>query len=411
MRYLYTLLMKIIWPVLLGLGVRNQKLKQFTEGRKQTLDILQKKLDPSAPKVWFHAASLGEFEQGLPVMEAWKLKYPEHQLVVTFFSPSGYEIRKKHPIASAVVYLPWDVPNEVKAFLKLVQPTHAFLIKYEFWPNLLYSLQKKKVPTFLISGIFRPNQIFFKPYGFWMRKYLEVFTHFFVQNDMSEKLLRQIGLKNITISGDTRFDRVAKIFHQNESISFVETFKNNQPLLVVGSSWEADEKLWVQFLQEAETPFKVIIAPHNLKIENIENLKSSITQKTILYSQIENANLAEAKVLIIDAIGFLAKVYKYADVVYVGGGFGNPGVHNVLEPAVFGVPVLVGPNYSHFPEASDLVELGGIKSIETVKDLKQWMQQWEEEKERQKTGKICYDFVHQQIGATDKIMNVLESIK
>jgi 3-deoxy-D-manno-octulosonic-acid transferase len=402
--------MKIIWPVLIGLGVRNQKLKLFTEGRKQTLDILLKKLDPNAPKVWFHAASLGEFEQGLPVMEAWKLKHPEYQLVVTFFSPSGYEIRKNHPIASAVVYLPWDVPKQIKAFLNLVQPTYAFLIKYEFWPNLLFALQQKKVPTFLISGIFRTNQIFFKPYGFWMRKYLGVFTHFFVQNEVSEKLLQQIGLKNITISGDTRFDRVAKVFHQNESIPFVETFKNNQPLLVVGSSWEADEKLWIQFLEHTKTPFKVIIAPHNLKTENIENLKSSISQKTILYSQKENANLAEAKVLIIDAIGFLSKVYKYADVVYVGGGFGHPGVHNVLEPAVFGVPILVGPNYSHFPEATHLVELGGIKSIKTIEDLTYWMQLWEVKTERLKTGKICSDFVHQQIGATEKIMKVLESI-
>lgn len=409
MRYFYTLLMKIIWPVLLGLGVRNPKLKQFTSGRKQTLDILQKKLDPIAPKVWFHAASLGEFEQGLPVMEAWKQKNPSHQIVVSFFSSSGYEIRKNHPIADAVVYLPWDVPNKVESFLNVIQPTHAFLIKYEFWPNLLHALKQRNIPTYLISGIFRPNQIFFQSYGFWMRKYLKIFKHFFVQNEISKELLNNIGLTCVTKSGDTRFDRVAKIFHQKESIDFVESFKNQESLIVVGSSWEADEKLWTTYLQEPNIPWKILIAPHNMNRESIEKLKANIPHPTVLFSQKESANLAEAKVLILDTIGLLSKIYRYAQVAYVGGGFGHPGVHNVLEPAVFGIPIVVGPNYQHFTEAVALLQAGGMYSISQVEELQNRLKEWEQNEKRELVGKQSFNFVHQQIGATKKIMEYFDT--
>ncbi|MDI9308698.1 MAG: glycosyltransferase N-terminal domain-containing protein [Limnohabitans sp.] len=405
MFFLYTLLVEIVQQLLKIVALFSPKIKLFVEGRKTTFSTLQSKLQKSDKTIWFHAASLGEYEQGLPVIEKMKNQFPNHKIVVTFFSPSGYEVRKNNTVADVTIYLPLDTKTNAKKFIDTVNPEIAFFIKYEYWPNYLNELKNRQIKTYLISGIFREKQSFFKWYGGFYRNALKSFNHFFVQNDLSKNLLQKIGFNNVTVSGDTRFDRVVSILERDNSLNFIEEFKNNTTTIVIGSSWPKDEDILVNYINSSNHNTKFIIAPHNIKEEQISNLKSQITKKNVLFSEKENKNLSEFDVFIIDSIGILTKIYSYADIAYVGGGFGNPGVHNILEPATFGVPIIIGPNFSHFAEATALVQQEGCISISNQVELNQAFNLLiQNEDERYEKGHICSTFVQMNKGATEKIL-------
>jgi 3-deoxy-D-manno-octulosonic-acid transferase len=385
-------------------------MKLFVDGRKSVFETLAKTIQATDKTIWFHAASLGEYEQGLPVIETIKQQFPTHKIVVTFFSPSGYEVRKNNTVADATVYLPLDTISNAKQFVELVHPEMVFFIKYEYWPNYLNELKKQKIKTYLISGILRENQAFFKWYGEFYRNTLKTFDFFFVQNESSKNLLQSIGFNNVKVSGDTRFDRVVSILERDNSLDFIEQFKDNKTTIVIGSSWPKDESLLVNYINQSSDEVKFIIAPHNIKQEQISNLKNQIQKKTILFSEnVETrliASLQEYNVFIIDTIGILTKIYSYADVAYVGGGFGNPGVHNILEPATFGVPIVIGPNYSHFAEATALVNMEGCISIQNQTQLNEAFDLLlHNEDERLEKGHICSTFVQMNKGATQTIIN------
>lgn len=405
MIFLYNLFVILASQVLKVIAVFSPKIKLFVEGRKTVFSTLKQKIKPTDKTIWFHAASLGEYEQGLPVIERIKEKYPLHKIVITFFSPSGYEVRKNNAVADVTVYLPLDTKKNAKQFISLVHPELVFFIKYEFWLNYLAELKTKNTPTYLISGIFREKQMFFKWYGGFYRKALDTFTYFFVQNESSKKLLLQLGKTNVAISGDTRFDRVAAILEKDNTLDFISQFKNNALTIVIGSSWPKDENLLADFINATTSNVKFIIAPHNIKPQQIQQLKGSITKKSVLFSEKEGNDLSEFDVFIIDTIGILTKIYSYADIAYVGGGFGNPGVHNLLEPATFGVPLIIGTNYSHFAEATALVNLGGCVSVSNQKELERaFADLIEYDEERQEKGHICSTFVQMNKGATNIIM-------
>lgn len=406
MFFLYSVVTQIIQFLLPIFGFFSPKMKLFVNGRKTVFQTLEQKIKSSDKTIWFHAASLGEFEQGLPVMEKIKEKFPNHKIVVTFFSPSGYEVRKNNTISDVTVYLPLDTKSNAKRFLKLVHPEMVFFIKYEFWPNYLKKLKNSNIPTYLISGIFRENQAFFKWYGGFYRKALKTFDYFFVQNESSKKLLQGLGFQNVKISGDTRFDRVVSILERDNSLDFIESFKDNKTTIVIGSSWPKDEEILVNYINQSHENIKFIIAPHNIKEEQISNLKSQITKKTVLFSEKNNTDLSNFNVFIIDTIGILTKIYSYADIAYVGGGFGNPGVHNLLESATFGIPIIIGPNYSHFAEATALVHQEGCISINNQSELNEAFDNLiSNEDIRHEKGHICETFVQMNKGATQTIMN------
>jgi len=412
MLFIYNLIVVLADFILKIVALFSKKIKLFVDGRKSVFKILANKIQYYDKTIWFHAASLGEYEQGLPVMERMKSRFPNHLIVLTFFSPSGYEVRKNNTIADVTVYLPLDTQSNVVQFMKLVRPDMAFFIKYEYWPNYLNALQNKEIPTYLISGIFREKQVFFKWYGGFYRKALDAFDHFFVQNSSSKELLLQLGKTNVTVSGDTRFDRVAAILNQNNELDFIEEFKNNTLAVVVGSSWPKDETLLVNYINSSNN-VKFIIAPHNINKDQIANLKNQISKKTILFSSINFNDLSASKlpefdVLIIDTIGILTKIYRYADIAYVGGGFGNSGIHNILEPATFGVPIIIGPNYSHFAEATALVKMEGCISISNQEELNEAFDQLiRNEAIRLEKGAICSTFVEMNQNATTTIMNYI----
>jgi len=406
MFFLYNLVVQLAGFLLKIVALFSPKIKLFVDGRKTVFATLSEKISASDKTIWFHAASLGEYEQGLPVMEQIKEQYPKHKIVVTFFSPSGYEVRKNNTIADATVYLPLDSISNARQFLKLAHPEMVFFIKYEFWPNYLNELKNQNIKTYLISGIFREKQSFFKWYGGFYRDALKSFNYFFVQNESSKKLLQNIGFHNVKVSGDTRFDRVVSILERDNSLDFIEQFKNNTPTIVIGSSWPKDEELLINYINQADANVKFIIAPHNIKPEQIQQLKNAITKKTVLFSKKEGQNLADYQIFITDTIGILTKIYSYADIAYVGGGFGNPGVHNILEPATFGIPIVIGPNYSNFAEATALVNMEGCISITNQNELHQAFDLLvQNEDERHEKGHICSTFVQMNKGATNTILN------
>ena len=413
MHFLYNLITYLASYLVKAVALFSPKIKLFVDGRKDVFSTLKNNISPTDKCIWFHAASLGEYEQGLPVMEEIKNRFPTHKIVLTFFSPSGYEVRKNTKAADVVVYLPLDTPSNAKQFMKIINPEMAFFIKYEYWPNYLNELKKREIPTYLISGIFRKNQLFFKWYGAFYRKALDAFHHFFVQNSSSKDLLLELGKINVTVSGDTRFDRVASILEKDNSLDFISAFKNNTLTVVVGSSWPKDEELLVNFINSTNHNVKFIIAPHNIKEDQISALKKSIAKKTILFSekdeilkQIQNDNISNYDVFIIDTIGILTKIYSYADIAYVGGGFGNPGVHNILEPATFGVPIIIGPNYSHFAEAIALVNMEGCISISNQKEMNEAFENLiHNEDIRAEKGHICSTFVQLNKNAAQIILD------
>jgi len=405
MFFLYNLLVVFAGFVLKIIALFSPKMKLFVDGRRDVFSEIANKIKPSDKTIWFHAASLGEYEQGLPVIEKVKERFPNHKIVLTFFSPSGFEVRKNNTVAAVTVYLPLDTTNNAEKFLELVHPELVFFIKYEYWPNYLNIIKKQNIPTYLISGIFRDNQMFFKWYGGFYRKALNTFTHFFVQNALSKELLLKLGKANVTVSGDTRFDRVAAILEKDNTLDFISEFKDNTLTIVVGSSWPKDESLLVNYINATTHNVKFIIAPHNIKGEQIQQFRNSISKKTVLFSEKEGKNLSEYDVFIIDTIGILTKIYSYADIAYVGGGFGNPGVHNILEPATFGVPIVIGPNFSHFAEAIALVNMEGCLSVSDQNQLDEAFENLIQNDDiRNEKGHICATFVQMNKNATSAIM-------
>ena len=408
MLFLYTFIVILASQLLKLLAIFSPKIKLFVEGRKEVFPTLKSEISQKDKTIWFHAASLGEYEQGMPVMEAIKIKFPNHKIVLTFFSPSGFEVRKNNTVADLTVYLPLDTKNNAQRFLELVHPELVFFIKYEYWPNYLNELKKQNIKTYLISGIFRENQMFFQWYGGFYRNALKTFDYFFVQNESSKKLLQSIGFTNVKISGDTRFDRVVTILERDNSLDYITQFKNNKTTIVYGSSWPKDENAYVNFINQNKENIKFIIAPHIIKAEQVQELQQSISKRTVLYSEKENKNLADFDVFIIDTIGILTKIYSYADIAYVGGGFGNAGLHNILEPATFGVPIIIGPNYSNFAEAIALVNMGGCISVSNQKELNETLENLIlNEDIRYEKGHICSTFVQMNKGATAVVLNYL----
>lgn len=410
MFFLYNQIVFIAGFLLKIVALFSPKMALFVKGRKDVFKTLEAKIQANDKSIWFHAASLGEYEQGLPVIEKIKEKFPSHKIIVTFFSPSGYEVRKNNTVADCTVYLPLDTQKNAKQFIELANPELVFFIKYEYWPNYLNELKKRNIKTYLISGILRENQAFFKWYGGFYRKALNAFDFFFVQNESSKQLLQSLGHQNVLVSGDTRFDRVSTILEKDNTLDFIAEFKDNKITVVVGSSWPKDEEIIAQYINEySNENVKFIIAPHNIKAEQIAKLRNQITKPTVLFSEKENQSLSDQQVFIIDTIGILTKIYSYADIAYVGGGFGNPGVHNILEPATFGIPIVIGPNYSHFAEATALVKLEGCVSIENNKDLLETFDDLIYKPEiRFQKGAICRQFVQQNKGATAIILNHLQ---
>lgn len=408
MLFLYNLAVYLAAFFLKIIALFSPKIKLFINGRKDVFTILEEKINPTDKTIWFHAASLGEYEQGLPVIEKIKEKHPAHKIIVTFFSPSGYEVRKNNTAADITIYLPLDTKKNAKRFLKLAHPELAFFIKYEFWLNYLKELKKNETPTYLISGIFRDTQMFFKWYGGFYRKALKTFTYFFVQNESSKQKIEAIGFHNVIVSGDTRFDRVNAILERDNTLGFIENFKNSQTTIVIGSSWPKDEAILAEYINQSSDNLKFIIAPHNIKTDQIASLKSQITKSSILFSEKGNTDLSSYNVLIIDTVGLLTKIYSYATIAYVGGGFGNPGIHNILEPATFGIPIVIGPNYSHFAEATQLVTLGGCIVINNKEELRQNLNRLiSDEKFFKEKSQICKSFIQDNKGATDRVMKIV----
>lgn len=408
--HIYNLIAKITWFFLKIVAFFHPKIKLFVQGRKDTFPMLRKTIDKKQDVIWFHVASLGEFEQGLPVMEKIKAEYPTYQILVSFFSPSGYEVKKNTPVADAVTYLPIDTLNNAKRFIASVNPKLAIFVKYEIWPNYLKVLGDNNIPTVLISAIFRKDQIFFKWYGGIMRKALNTFTHFFVQDEKSVNLLNGIGLQNITLSGDTRFDRVAEILERDNKLPFMEQFKGTSPCFVAGSTWPEDEAIMLPFINESQSPLKFVLAPHNIKQEHIIALKKAITKKTLLYSDWEKNDPSQFDVLIIDTIGLLTKIYSYSNIAYVGGAFAT-GLHNTLEPAVFGTPIIIGPDYSGFNEAETLVRKKGILVIKDNFEFNTTITQLLENPEYlRKTGQVNADYVDSNKGASIQIMAYVRTL-
>jgi 3-deoxy-D-manno-octulosonic-acid transferase len=406
MNLIYNIAVYTVGFVLKIVAIFNKKIALFLKGRKQTFHLLNAKIAKDDSVIWFHCASLGEFEQGRPLIEKIKKDFPNYKILLTFFSPSGYEVRKDYAFADVITYLPLDTKRNAKKFVKMAHPEMAIFVKYEFWPNFLQVLKKKNIDTILVSGIFRKNQSFFKFYGAWMRKSLQTFSHFFVQNENSKKLLQNIDFKNVTISGDTRFDRVYEITKHDNHLQFVQDFVQNKYTLVAGSTWPKDEELLVNYINNyASDDEKFIIAPHNVNEKTIQDLQQSILKKSILFSDKVKDN--SVQVLIINTIGILTKIYSYADVAYIGGGFGV-GIHNVLEPASFGIPLIIGPNYQKFQEAVDLVDLNACKVVDNKEDLNTELTTlFNDENYRMQKGKITKSYIEKNIGASQIIMNYM----
>lgn len=386
------------------------KVKKMWRGERETFKILKEKVDPEAQYAWFHAASLGEFEQGRPIIEEYRRVFPKRKILLTFFSPSGYEVRKNYDGADIVCYLPIDTPTNALRFLRAVRPVEAFFIKYEFWYNYLHILRHRGIPVYSISSIFRKEQVFFKWYGFQYRHVLRCFTHFFVQNEESKRLLGTLGIDNVMVTGDTRFDRVMQIAKESKSIPVVREFKNGRKVFVAGSSWLPDEQIFLPYFAQ-HPDWKVIIAPHVIGESHLEQIMSLLEgRKVVRYTQIEAddaVTLGEAEVLIIDCFGLLSSIYKYGDVAYVGGGFGV-GIHNLPEAAVWNLPVIFGPNHQKFQEANELKACGGGFAIEGKEDFHRVMDAFlASEDEMKRAADAAGHYVSSHSGATEKLLKLL----
>ena len=425
-----------IYIYLLGVAIYsrfNEKVRKMWRGERDAFRVLRNQVDPKAQYIWFHAASLGEFEQGRPLMERLRREHPEYKILLTFFSPSGYEVRKNYEGADIICYLPLDTITNARRFLRAVHPVMAFFIKYEFWYNYLHILKHRKVPVYSVSSIFRPDQVFFKWYGRQYRRVLNCFTHFFVQNEASRELLAKIGITDVTIVGDTRFDRVLQIKEAAKKLKEVECFcRYNisddpnpddeevitacagytppQGVFVAGSSWPPDEDIFIRYFLERKLfgygKWKLIIAPHVIDESHLSQIEQKLEGcKVVRYTKYDCSGFESADVLIIDCFGLLSSIYRYATITYVGGGFGV-GIHNVLEAGVWGVPVIFGPNNQRFQEAQGLKACGGGFDIQNYADFEQLMLRFEQNPQLlQQAGISAGDYVKSLAGATDTVFN------
>lgn len=397
----------VIYIYLIGVVIASlfsKKVRNMWRGERRAIGIIKEKMDPNAQYVWFHAASLGEFEQGRPLMEQLKREHPEYKILLTFFSPSGYEVRKNYEGADIITYLPLDTIMNARRFLRTIRPVMAFFIKYEFWYNYLHILKYRKVPVFSVSSIFRPEQVFFKWYGRSYGRVLHCFTHFFVQNEISRQLLAKIGINEVTVVGDTRFDRVLQIKEAAKQLPVVEAFTDRHRTFVAGSSWQPDEDIFIPWFN-AHKDWKLIIAPHVIGEDHLQQILSKIEGKAVRYTQASAEEVRDAQVLIIDCFGLLSSIYHYGEVAYVGGGFGV-GIHNLPEAAVWGVPVIFGPNNQRFQEAQQLKACGGGLEINGAADFQRIMDRFDANPQQvEDDGKKAGDYVKGKAGATDKVLH------
>lgn len=392
-----------LWGVAVA-SLFSPKVRKMWRGERAAFGVLRQKVDPTARYAWVHAASLGEFEQGRPIIERLRQTHPEYKILLTFFSPSGYEVRKDYQGADIVCYLPLDTPINAIRFLRLVRPSVAFFIKYEFWYNYLHILKHRQVPVYSVSSIFRPDQVFFRWYARQYAKVLRCFTHFYVQNEVSRDLLAKIGITAVTITGDTRFDRVLQIKEQAKQLPIVESFVGNKKAFVAGSSWQPDEDVFIPFFNEHKD-WKLIIAPHVIGEDHLRQILSKLDRKAVRYTHTTPEEAAQADCLIIDCFGLLSSIYHYGQVSYVGGGFGV-GIHNVLEAAVWDIPVIFGPNNKHFQEAQGLMAQGGGFEITSAADFARLMTRlMNDEDFLNESGRQAGAFVKSCTGATDKILS------
>jgi 3-deoxy-D-manno-octulosonic-acid transferase len=397
--YIYTVLIKIF-------SLFNPKASLWVKGRNQWSSKLEENIIPGDKTIWFHCSSLGEFEQGRPLIEMIKEKAPDYKIVLTFFSPSGYEIRKDYKLADYICYLPSDTPGNASEFISIVNPSFVIFVKYEFWNNYITGLKERNIPLYLVSGIFRPDQHFFRWYGGFFRNILKCFTHIFVQDDRSQKLLHSIGIQNITIAGDTRFDRVSQIAASVKDIPVLERFGGGEKLFLAGSSWKPDEEIIAGYINSDPGKMKWVFAPHEIDKSNIDRLEKLFKTEVVRYSTFKDDS-CNARVLIIDNIGILASAYRYAYIAAVGGGFGQ-GIHSILEPACWGIPVLFGPNFEGFKEASDLIEEGAAVCYRNSEEFEENIDKWLSDSDLQKKASVTASgYIKKNIGATAKILSLL----
>lgn len=401
---LYAFIVYIISPF-------HRKARLIVKGHSDVFKKLKAEIDPNANYIWLHAASLGEFEQGRPIIENIKENYPSYKILLTFFSPSGYEVRKDYELADIICYLPFDRKSNVKRFLNLANPHMAIFIKYEFWYNYVNQLHKRNIPIYMVSAIFRPNQIFFRWYGKLYQKMLHFYTYICVQDDNSKQLLNNIGVTNVEVCGDTRFDRVLDIKNRSKALPLAEAFSKNekgekQLTLVAGSSWPKDEDIFVTYFNK-KSDLKLIIAPHEIHEAHISYIESILKRPSIRYSKATPENIQHYDCLIIDSYGLLSSLYRYGEIAYVGGGFGV-GIHNILEAAVYGIPVFFGPNFKKFREAHQIIEEGGGYPIQDEETFSSLMDEFLEYPHvLSSAGDLAGKYVENNAGVVDKVMQII----
>lgn len=404
--YLYNLAIFFLRALYRLAAIQNAKANLFINGRRDLFGKLSEALQGNKqPLIWMHCASLGEFEQGRPVLEALKKEFTTHKILVTFFSPSGYEARKTYTLADYIFYLPWDTPDNARRFIDTAKPVMALFVKYEFWYHYITELHRRNIPVLNVSGVFHSRQVFFKWYGAFFRKLLLKFNHFFVQNTASAEVLQRIGINQVTVAGDTRFDRVWQLLQVHEKFPVIEQFKGADKLMVVGSSWPEDLDVLLPFIHDQHRHTKFIIAPHEISEAGIRNIERHLTSKTLRYSAARHVpDPGEYQVLIIDNIGMLAQLYRYAEYAWVGGGYGK-GLHNILEAAVYGIPVFFGnKNFHKFPEATDLINRGGAFAVSDYADLKAKFEAVNDPATYLMACEITRLYVEEKRGATQKII-------
>ncbi len=405
MRFIYNFGLKVYLLLVKLSASRNPKARKWLDGRKDLLKRIKSEKGFEGKSVWVHCSSLGEFEQGRPLIEEIKKRFPEKKIVLTFFSPSGYEVQKDYDGVDYVCYLPLDTRRNAKKFVKEINPEVVFFIKYEYWYNFLKALKKKSIPVYFVSSIFREDQLFFKWYGGWYRKMLKLATHFFIQNKESAELLDKLKIQNYTITGDTRFDRVAHIFENVKPLPVIEQFLDFKKAIIAGSSWKAEEALLMQYLR-IFPDLKIILAPHEVNEDTISRIKKQFGENNIIcYSKATPASMVGKKVMVIDCYGLLTSLYQYGLVSIVGGGFGA-GIHNVLEPAAFGMPIIFGPNYEKFREARELVEINGAFPVNNIEEFNTLLTHLLKDSSIVNTiSRKAANYVKENVGATNKIIN------
>jgi len=412
MRVIYNIAIIKVRALMFILKYFNSKIRSFNNERKNVLKNLENSVSKNDNHIWIHVASLGEYEQGLPIFKEIKSLYKNHKIILSFFSSSGYEVRKNNSIGDLTIYLPLDSPYNAKKFISLLNLKMAFFVKYEFWPNYLQNLKNNNVPTYLLAGLFRENHWFFKWYGSGFLNLLKSsITHFFVQNKESKNLLASNNITNCTLMGDSRFDRVNSLLNQNNEIKNIKEFIGDKICLVAGSTWKEDESIMINSIND-NNDLAWIIAPHQINKKQIKKFQDKLKCESIIHSNLNQNNITTAKVLIIDSIGLLTRLYSYSDISYVGGGMGNSGLHNILEPAIFKNPILIGKNYLNFPEAKNLIAENGAVSVKDAKEFKRILNELiENKRERIKMGKINFNYIKSNLGTTKNVISYLKERK